>query len=168
MIIMFIPYFFFNWHFFKKVKLYKWKIWKLRTKKSDIIFDKRVAIETCHCVYRDHTLYGIFRELCFTGFLFRPDNSECRVKLSIPVIRLSNDNRGTFTLHDHCVNKVLEGFLCSDKFFHDSGVDLLNPMWYFSFLILLITKNRFDCFIDNFFELLRRELDFLKLLWHCF
>lgn len=138
----------------------------MRTKKSDIIFDKRVTIKTGHCVYRDHTLNGVFRQLCFTCFLFWPYNSKSRVKLSIPIVWLSNYNRGTFTLHNHCIQQILEGFLCGDEFFHDGGVDFINPMWYFSLFILFITKNCIDCLVDDFFELLWGELYFLKLLWH--
>jgi len=149
------------------MKLSDKKIWKLRTKKkSDIIFNKWVTVKACHRINWYHALNGIFGELSFSCFLFGPYYSERGVELSVPVVGLGNDYRGTFTLHDHGIEKILEGFLSANKFFHDIGVDLLNPMWYLSFFILFISKNWFDDFIDDFLELLRRELYLLKLLWH--
>ena len=121
--------------------------------KSDIIFDERVSIETGHGIDRDHTLDGVFGELCFSCFLLRPYNSEGGVELSIPVIGLCDNNTGSFSLHDHGIDEVLEGFLCGDKFFHDDLVDFINPMWDLSLFVLFGTEDSVDGLVDDFLEL---------------
>lgn len=86
--------------------------------------------------------------------------------MGIPVVALGDDYAGTFSLHDHGVDEILERFLGGDEFFHDYFVDFVNPMWNFSLFILFIAENRVDGFVDDFFEFFRRELNFLKFLRH--
>ncbi len=75
-----------------------------KTRKSDIVLNERVSIETSHGIDWDHTLDGVFGELGFSGFLFRPYYGEGGIKLGVPVVGLGDNNAGTFSLHDHGVD----------------------------------------------------------------
>ena len=150
-----------------KIKLMKSS--REQNEKSNIVFDERISIEASHGIYWDHTLDCVFGEFGFSSLLLGPDNSECRVKLCIPVIGLSNNNTGTFSLHDHGIDQVLERFLCCNKFFHDDFIYFVDPVRHFSLLILFCTKSRINGFVDNFLQLFRRKLDLLELFGHgCF
>jgi hypothetical protein len=111
-------------------------------------------------------LDGIFGEFCFSGLLLGPNNSKRGVKLHIPVIGLSNNNTGTFSLHNHGIDEVLEGFLCGNKFFHDDLINFIDPVRNLSLLILFSSKSSINGFIDNFLQLFRRELNLLELFGH--
>lgn len=126
---------------------------------SDIIFNKRVAIETGHSIDWYHTLDGIFGELSFASLFLGPYDSKGGVQLCIPVVGLGDDNRGSFTLHDHGIDEVLEGFLSGYKFFHDSLVDLIDPMGYLSFFVVFIAQYSINGLVDDFFQLFGGELD---------
>lgn len=137
-----------------------------QNEKSNIVFDKRISIKTSHGIDWDHALDCIFGEFGFSSLLLGPNNSKCGVKLHIPVIGLSNNNTGTFSLHNHGIDQVLERFLCRDKFFHDDLIYFVDPVRNLSLLILLSSKSRVNGFIDNFLQLFRRELNLLELFRH--
>jgi hypothetical protein len=111
-------------------------------------------------------LDGVFGELGFSGFLFRPYYGEGGIKLGVPVVRLGDDNAGTFSLHDHGIDKVLEGFLGGNKFFHDDFVDLVYPVGNFPLLVLFGTESSINGLVDDLLEFLRRELNLLELFGH--
>ena len=69
-------------------------------------------------------------------------------------------------MHDHGVEKVLEGLLGGDKFFHDDFIDLVNPMGHLSLFVLFGAESGVDGLVDDLFEFLGGELDLLELLGH--
>ena len=137
-----------------------------RKRKSYIILDEGVSIETSHGIDRDHALDGVFGEFCFSGLLLGPDYGEGGVELGVPVVGLGDNDTGTFPLHNHGVDEVLEGFLSGDEFIHDNLVDLVNPVGHLSLLVLFSAEGGVDGLVDGLLEFLGGELDLLELLGH--
>ena len=133
---------------------------------SYFAFEGAKTIKKTQSIHWNHTLDGLLTLFRLVGFFLRPQHHEALIESGIPVIAIGDDRICSFPLHDHAIDKKLEGALELDKFGHDSLINLIDPVGNLLFIVGVGSKDGVNDIEDHFIAVLDGEADLFHLFGH--